>query len=774
MSRILVTGGAGFIGSHLCERLLERGNEVVCLDNFFTGTRKNVDHLLDDHRFELVRHDVTQPIIVEVDEIYHLACPASPIHYQRNPVRTIRTGVQGTLNMLDMAREIRARVLIAATSEVYGDPKEHPQTESYWGNANPIGPRACYDEAKRCAEALTVSYARQYGVQTRIARIFNSVLADQTVILFNDSDLHIEPIGEYADHVELAPDMPRKVLVPAFDPQTLRITLQSASALIKHPIQQDAFELKLRYGRSVKVTGDHSVFVEGADGRPEAKPVRDVRVGDHVAIAGRMPVVEHDRPEVDLAEEIIASRNGADELWNWSIVHPKLKRLVVERREDIHALLADSGRFAGSRNVRNTIVCATRKWMQTGRLPLAVLCSLRASLPANAKIVPHDGSNRAVPNRIPITPDTLWLLGFFLAEGSEHSGEGVHFISFASDERYLRRAQRIIRKHFGVNAGFVGATKDRAPSICAHSKILHTLFCRILRLRERRIPAWVMQLPLARVKHFLEGFRCGDGTHSGKKVGNELCFDTTSEQLALDLNYLLLRFGIVASFGRYETTFRKKYGDRRFPFYRLTICEVDNFNILAWDRGVHQTLNARRSGDLVWSMVREVRPCLVTGHVYDFEVPGSENFLAGNGVCCHNTYGPRMHENDGRVVSNFAIQALRDQDITIYGAGTQTRSFCYVTDTVEAFQRMMALDHDPGPINIGNPHEQTIRDLAEQIIRLTGSRSSLRFNPLPVDDPVRRNPDITKARALLGWEPTVTIEDGLTRTLDYFRNLPTS
>jgi UDP-glucuronate decarboxylase len=172
--RVLVTGGAGFLGSHLCERLLGAGNDVICLDNFFTGRRGNVDHLLDSHAFELARHDVCDPMMFEVDEIYHLACPASPIHYQRNPVRTIRTCVEGTLNVLDLAREVHARVLIASTSEVYGDPLVHPQIESYWGNVNPIGPRACYDEGKRCAEALAVSYARQYAVAVRTARIFNT------------------------------------------------------------------------------------------------------------------------------------------------------------------------------------------------------------------------------------------------------------------------------------------------------------------------------------------------------------------------------------------------------------------------------------------------------------------------------------------------------------------------------------------------------------------------------------------------------------------------
>jgi UDP-glucuronate decarboxylase len=172
--RILVTGGAGFLGSHLCERLLADGNEVICLDNFFTGRRSNLRSLLDRHDFELVRHDICDRITLEVDEIFHLACPASPIHYQRNPVRTIRTCVQGTLNVLDMAREVRAKVMIASTSEVYGDPEMHPQREEYWGNVNPIGPRACYDEGKRCAEALAVSYARQYDTHVRIARIFNT------------------------------------------------------------------------------------------------------------------------------------------------------------------------------------------------------------------------------------------------------------------------------------------------------------------------------------------------------------------------------------------------------------------------------------------------------------------------------------------------------------------------------------------------------------------------------------------------------------------------
>ena len=172
--RILVTGGAGFIGSHLCERLLKSEHDVLCLDNFFTGRRENIVSLLDNHRFELIRHDVTQPILLEVDQVYNLACPASPIHYQYNPVKTVKTSVMGTINMLGLAKRVHARILQASTSEIYGDPEIHPQPEEYWGNVNPIGVRSCYDEGKRLAETLMMDYHRQNNVDTRIARIFNT------------------------------------------------------------------------------------------------------------------------------------------------------------------------------------------------------------------------------------------------------------------------------------------------------------------------------------------------------------------------------------------------------------------------------------------------------------------------------------------------------------------------------------------------------------------------------------------------------------------------
>ncbi|MEC7203326.1 MAG: UDP-glucuronic acid decarboxylase family protein [Pseudomonadota bacterium] len=203
--RSLVTGGAGFIGSHLCERLIERGNEVVCVDNYYTGAKANIAHLLDNAYFELIRHDVTFPIYIEVDEIYNLACPASPVHYQRDPVQTTKTNVHGAINILGLAKRLKVRVLQASTSEVYGDPTIHPQTEDYQGNVNPIGPRACYDEGKRCAETLFFDYHRQHGLPIKVARIFNTygprMMPDDGRVVSNFivQALRGEPITIYGD-----------------------------------------------------------------------------------------------------------------------------------------------------------------------------------------------------------------------------------------------------------------------------------------------------------------------------------------------------------------------------------------------------------------------------------------------------------------------------------------------------------------------------------------------------------------------------------------------
>ncbi|GGN04561.1 hypothetical protein GCM10007092_18890 [Thermus composti] len=769
--RILLTGAAGFLGSHLAERLLREGHEVLGVDNLSTGQSRNLERLLAYPGFTFLRADASKPLRVEgpLDWVMHFASPASPPRYLRLPLETLLVNAEGTRHLLDLAREKGAAFFLASTSEVYGDPLVHPQPETYWGNVNPIGPRSIYDEGKRYAEALTVAYHRVYGLSTRIVRIFNSVLADEYLFFFNDGEAHLETAQAYAERLGLAPGVPREVLVPAFDPNTLRVELKRATYFIGHPVQREAYEVRLRYGRTVKVTGDHSLFVRGPDGRPVAKPVRELKPGDYVAVPARLPVLERDLEVLDLAQ-IFASLDGSPQwLWRWAVRHPSFSHRIEAERERIHEIALSQGRFRGA-NARNSAVCATKRWMRQGLVPLAVLQALGWEIPDGAEFGLYGDSHLWLPNRVRVTDDLLWLFGLYLAEGGAYGDKRRYFITFSSDDAFIRRAKGILEAHFKVRVRYVPPAPNRAPGIYVHSKALYILFARALGLR-KRIPPWVFQLPLSRLKHFLEGYRCGDGTHSGKKLGNELVFDTASEEIAYGLVYLLLRFGIVASVGRYETWVGKKLtATKRYPFYRVTVCALDNFDLLSWDQGVRQKLNARREGDIVWSQVKEVRPCLITATVYDFSVPGAENFVAGNGVFCHNTYGPFMDPEDGRVVSSFIVQALKGEPLTVYGDGSQTRSFCYVDDLIEGVRRLMEVDY-PYPVNLGNPEEYTVLELARLVKEITHSPSEIVFKPLPQDDPKQRRPDISLARRLLGWEPRVPVRQGLERTVAHFASL---
>ncbi|MCP9496751.1 MAG: GDP-mannose 4,6-dehydratase [Pyrinomonadaceae bacterium MAG19_C2-C3] len=787
--RILVTGGAGFIGSHLCERLVRENHEVICLDNFFTGRRRNIQVLLTNPNFELIRHDVINPVMLEVDQIYNLACPASPVHYQYNPVKTVKTNVLGMINMLGLAKRVRARILQASTSEVYGDPHVHPQPESYYGNVNTLGIRSCYDEGKRVAETLMMDYHRQNKVDTRIARIFNSVLADETVVLFDDDGMLIDEVEKFSDARMPNPlGVPRRIHVPTFNPETFQVELKLASAFIKHPSHgKDAFAIKTRYGRTIKVTGDHSVFRRNEDGLPEAVPVRELNAGDHIAIPARLPVIERNVAEINIAKYLMEGhRCTADELWNFALVSPELVKVIEENKQIICDELRRSGRFTANLDESNTIGCYWRKFRKGGSLPLSIVSVLwrsnRLTIPVDAMLhLNIVGGGTVVRSQVEVTSDLLWLLGLYLAEGCTVETGGDYRVMISSDSCFVERAGEILKTHFGVEPRFISASPSRAPSLYVDSKILLYVFKEIFGVtgysHALRVPSWVMQLPLNRIKYFLEGYREGDGTHTNYEAKRELAFNTVSEKLATDLTYLLLRFGIVACVGNYVSRI-SRYPEKTYPFWRVTVCEVSNFNILEWDTGTAQRLNATRLGDLVWAKVGQIEPIEVTPMVYDFSVDGNENFVAGNGVFAHNTYGTRMLADDGRVVSNFIVQALRGDELTIYGKGKQTRSFCYVSDLVEGLMRLMNADGVHDPVNLGNPTEFTIAELAEQVTELvnegsgesvTNKKASVRYLPLPQDDPQQRQPDITRARELLGWTPKVPLREGLKHTIEYFR-----
>jgi UDP-glucuronate decarboxylase len=793
MSTALVTGGAGFLGSHLCDELLARGHRVICVDNFETGSLENIEHIRTD-QFEYRQIDIIEPYFVDepVDFVYHFASPASPIDYLRLPLHTLKVGSYGTHHTLGLAKKHRARFLTASTSEVYGDPKVHPQPETYWGHVNPIGPRGVYDEAKRYAEALTMAYHRQQGVDTAIVRIFNSILADEQVLYDDGRELRREKVsdmaGRLARYAVAAGYVPKSAprasgvalldagFSPAMEYPLEHFTVPSfttggrmvsapTQALIAHPTDERCYELRTRYGRSIKVTGHHSVFVEGDDGEPVAKPAEDLQVGEAIAIARRITVPERDRRQVSMIE---VWRWNEGDPWKMTVEAPGLGELAWEHRQDLFGQLVSQNRNAGP-NWRTGAWTKIIRMRQSDRIPLPCFWRLGIDMPDDAEVrMRCAGGSAPMSSRVELTDDVLWLLGLWVTEGSWHESDHDAFLTLSGDAELLERAAAIVEEQLGLHVVRAPASPARAASIFIHSRLLLGLMDFLgFGNNAKRIPGWILGLPLSRLKWFIEGYREGDGVHSGKRFEEQTkhSFSTVHDELKDDLIVAFARFGLVPSVGHYETMFKPRTGDRKYPFWALTLCSVSPWSPLEWDAGVAQKLNARVHGDLVWAPIRAIEEVPATDLVYDFSVPDLENFWAGTGVVAANTFGPRMRPHDGRAIPTFMRQALQDRPITVFGDGSQTRSFCYVDDLVRGIIALSESGyHDP--VNIGNPKEFTLLELAEAVIDITGSKSEIVYEALPTDDPQVRRPDITKAQELLGWNPEVELREGLQRTLD--------
>jgi UDP-glucuronate decarboxylase len=636
--KILVTGGAGFIGSHLIDRLMEAGHEVICLDNFYTGHKRNIWQWINHPNFDLIRHDITEPIRLEVDQIYHLACPASPVHYQYNPVKTIKTNVMGTLNMLGLAKRLKARILLASTSEVYGDPEVHPQPEDYRGNVNPIGIRSCFDPE-------------------------TEILTETGWVRFPDLSPHLKvatlnPQGQVEYHI------PDEYLVQSYIGPMLHFA-------------NSKFDFC--------VTPNHNLYVRSKMGH-----LRFLRADE-------------------------------DRHWPaWTVL--------------------TGGSFDGEE----------QEWFSLGNPP------------RNAKV-------KLDPVQM---DDWLEFFGYYLSEGCVHVRRRVRAVGEVNYEvadyniliaqEYPDGRQKIADCLNRLGFKFFDSDHHQFR-IC--SKQLAEILLPLGKSGDKYIPREFLQLSKRQSLILFEALILGDGSQRGD------CFTyyTKSKQLADDVQELALRCGYAASVVSHAVG---------RDLYRVNIRQAKEANLVAPQQSHYSgkvycvdvknhVILVRRNGRSAWC-----------GNCYDEGKRVAEtlcfDYYRQNNVEIRvarifNTFGSRMLENDGRVVSNFVVQALRGIPLTVYGDGSQTRSFCYVSDLVEGLIRHMTGDHI-GPINLGNPGEYTILQLAETIQNMVNPDVAIQFKPLPQDDPQRRKPDITRAKTWLGWEPTIPLQEGLELTIADFRS----
>jgi intein/homing endonuclease len=612
-----------------------------------------------------------------------------------------------------------------------------------------------------------MAYHRYHALDVRIVRIFNSILADEQVLYDDGHELRLERIGDLAARIGSTVDL-SGYAVPSFDHRG-RVGASDAIALVGHPPTGRCYEVHTRYGRSIRVTGDHSLFVEGDDGTPVVRSVSSLATGDRVAIAARVEVPERDRTDISVIDAWESTGGSAHDL---QITWPGLGALAWERRLQLLESRLERRRRVGS-NARQSVWGTVVRSRDRDMVTVAEARLLGLPIPATAMVRRNTSGRSAwLPLQVRITDELLWLLGLFVAEGCwQQSAHDAYVTISGNDTDLMDRASKIIHRDLWIKPAAVRGSDQHAAGLVARGQLLLAILSHLgFGGGPKSIPGWILGLPLARLKWFLEGYREGDGVHSGKKFAEQKRheFSTVSDTLKDDLVVALARFGICPSVGRYLTTFRQRTGDRTYPFWRITIADVRPWSPLEWDKGVEQRLNARRRGDLVWAVITSIDEVAPTDLVYDFCVPGRENFWAGTGVMAHNTYGPRMRVRDGRVVSNFLVQALQGKPLTVYGDGRQSRSFCYVEDEVRGILGLLDSDQT-GPMNIGNPNEFTVGELAEIVLEVVGSSSEIVYEPLPVDDPTQRQPDITLARQHLGWEPRVELREGLERTAGWFR-----
>src|SRR5262245_46723400 len=643
--RILITGGAGFIGSHMVDRLIAEGHRVVAMDNLVTGDLVNIAHHGSNPNFEFIHHNVSNHIHVagDLDWVLHFASPASPIDYLQLPIQTLKVGALGTHNALGLAKAKDAKFLLTSTSEVYGDPLVHPQHEEYWGNVNPIGVRGCFSAD---TEILTKDGWKLFPRLTD---------RDEVLTLTPDGSM------EYHRSVE--------IIKQRYIGELIRFTNTKIDLL---------------------VTPNHKMLVR-----------------------------ERDQPDFRLVEAY------QDITW--------------EKSE-----MLKSGEWVGEQNKN---FC----------LPLV----------PNAK----------APQQTSIPMD-LWLefFGYFITEGSTYcrqrnsvingktyeNKQYVVLISQSQKHPMQRAKIRNCLERLGFNF------HEEQAQFRITSKQLFTYLRQFGKAKQKHIPREFLQLPPRQLQILLDAMILGDGGNDGRRFypSSSALIDATQE--------ILLKLGMAGSIHR------KGEGRPAHAIHILTNGSKDFLTpkyprrSIEWYDGYVYCVNV--PNHIIY--VRRNQKAVWCGNCYD----EAKRFAEAVTMAYHrvhkvdvrivrifNCFGPRNRVNDGRVVPTFINQALHGEPLTVFGKGSQTRSFQYVDDLIEGIRRLMDAQFNK-PVNIGNPNEMTILEFAKLILRLTGSRSEIEYRPLPVDDPKTRRPDITRAKEVLGWEPRVPVEEGLKKTIEWYRS----
>lgn len=662
MKRIIVTGGAGFLGSNLCSRLLKEGNEVLCVDNFYTGRKSNIQKLMDNKSFEVIRHDITLPIYIEGDEIYNLACPASPPHYQFNPVQTTKTSVIGSINMLGIAKRLKIPILQASTSEVYGDPEVHPQPESYRGCVSTTGIRSCYSED-------------------------TEVLTDKGWRLFKDLD-RTEKIAVLNNDDSFGYETPSEFLCEKYDGKMIEFSNLNIDLM---------------------VTPNHKMLVK--------KRCRK-------------------------KYELIEAREDFD--WRRSYL--------------LKSSLSYKGKY--------------EEWFYF-----------------NKKNFNMRNAKKEFVEKINMN-DWLQFLGYYLSEGNCDISKRIRVVNSKEYETYSYRVQISQSKEKNFKTwSKINSLLERLPFKFSYSGHQFTICNKQLfqyvnkfgKSHQKFIPQDILNLSTGQLKILLSSLCEGDVSFTKTRQNKErICYYSTSKDLLGNIQEILLKIGWI---GNITVNRSNEDDDNKFSVYCINI--IDPKTREKQGNRYSNRLEKYYSGNVYCVtvpshkiFVRRNGKVVICGNCYDEGKRCAETLFFDYNrqyktdikvIRIFNTYGPNLCPGDGRVVSNFIVQALKNENITIYGNGNQTRSFCYVDDLIDGMIKMMNSKDFTGPVNLGNPTENTILELAEKIINLTNSNSEIVFNPLPQDDPVKRKPVIDLAKEKLNWEPKVSLEEGLKSTINYFR-----